>query len=84
MRVSSLHLDPLENLWVVTRAGIDFIELDPTQEFVLNHESYGNEEGIDGQINDVTFDFLEPNTVWLNRGNGERTGCHSLKKLWTA
>ncbi|WP_306640782.1 adenylate/guanylate cyclase domain-containing protein [Sanyastnella coralliicola] len=70
LRVSSLHLDPLENLWVVTRAGIDFIELDPTQEFVLNHESYGNEEGIDGQINDVIFDFLEPNTVWLATTQG--------------
>ncbi len=67
-RITSIALDDQQNLWVASRSGLTFIELDPSQEMVLNYQQYGIEEGIDAQINDLAWG--PTGKLWLATSKG--------------
>lgn len=46
--VEQVLLDPVENLWLGTRRGVDMVELDALQDQVLGVKHYGAEEGFIG------------------------------------
>jgi ligand-binding sensor domain-containing protein/class 3 adenylate cyclase len=67
-RITAIELDDQQNLWVATRGGLTFLELDPSQEMVLNHQFYGVEQGVDAQINDMAWS--NEGQLWLATSKG--------------
>lgn len=50
LRIRSITFDSYENLWLVTAAGIDYLELAPGQEIILDYEHYGAKDGFEAQV----------------------------------
>jgi len=66
--ITAIELDDQQNLWIATRGGLTFIELDPSQEMILNHQLYGVEQGVDAQINGLAWS--NEGQLWLATSKG--------------
>ena len=67
-RIIDIDIDNDQNIWVATRSGVSFLELDPSQEIVLNSTHFGVAEGIDSQINHIKCGV--DHQIWLGSSNG--------------
>lgn len=67
-RIIDIDIDVDQNIWVATRSGVSFLELDPSQEIVLNSTHFGVAEGIDTQINHIKCGV--DHQIWLGSSNG--------------
>lgn len=69
-RIQGIALDPLQDLWVVSRGGITHLELDPTQELILASESFGPEQGLMGQLNGQSMQWDALGQLWIGSTRG--------------
>lgn len=69
-RILALSLDPDNDLWVATRKGVTHLELDPSQEIIIDQNTFGPEHGLTGQINPRTMAWDNAGHLWLGTSRG--------------